>query len=99
MAMPASGGNGGRPGILTRDDGASIAYRQRPGNGPGIVFVGGFRSDMTGRKAESLDAYCAARGQGYLRFDHFAHGQSSGGWEDAAIGRWAADLVAVLDAL
>ncbi len=96
---PAAGGIGEKRGILARDDGASIAYRQRPGKSPGIVFIGGFRSDMTGSKAESLDAFCAARGQAYLRFDHFAHGGSSGRWEDATIGRWAADLVAVLDAL
>jgi pimeloyl-ACP methyl ester carboxylesterase len=99
VAMQAAGGNGGKPGILTRDDGASIAYRQRVGKSPGIVFIGGFRSDMTGSKATAVDEFCAARGQAFLRFDHFAHGQSSGAWEDATIGRWAADLVAVLDAL
>jgi pimeloyl-ACP methyl ester carboxylesterase len=95
----AAGGNGGKRGILARDDGASIAYRRRPGKSPGVVFIGGFRSDMTGGKAQSIDAFCAARGQAYLRFDHFAHGESSGRWEDATIGRWAADLIAVLDAL
>jgi pimeloyl-ACP methyl ester carboxylesterase len=85
--------------ILARGDGASIAYRQRPGKSPGVVFIGGFRSDMTGSKAESIDGFCAAHGQAYLRFDHFAHGGSTGRWEDATIGRWASDLVAVLDAL
>jgi pimeloyl-ACP methyl ester carboxylesterase len=98
-ADSATGDNGEKRRILARDDGASIAYRQRPGKSPGIVFIGGFRSDMTGSKAASIDAFCAARGQAYLRFDHFAHGESSGRWEEATIGRWAADLVAVLDAL
>ncbi|MDB5407296.1 MAG: alpha/beta hydrolase [Rhodospirillales bacterium] len=90
---------GEKRGILAREDGASIAYRTLPGKSPGIVFIGGFRSDMTGSKAESLAAFCAARGQAYLRFDHFAHGASPGRWDEATIGRWAADLVAVLDEL
>jgi pimeloyl-ACP methyl ester carboxylesterase len=96
---PVTGGNGEKRGILARGGGASIAYRQRPGKSPGIIFIGGFRSDMTGSKAESLDEFCAARGQAYLRFDHFAHGESQGRWEDATIGRWAEDLIAVIDTL
>jgi pimeloyl-ACP methyl ester carboxylesterase len=97
--VPGNQTGGENRGILAREDGASIAYRRRAGKSPGIVFIGGFRSDMTGSKAASLDAFCAARGQAYLRFDHFAHGDSSGSWEDATIGRWATDLVAVLDSL
>jgi len=86
-------------GILTRGDGATIAYRRRIGRSPGVVFLGGFMSDMTGTKATALDAFCAARGQAYLRFDYFAHGASSGDFAEATVGRWTEDAVAVLDAL
>ena len=85
--------------MLARDDGAKIAYRRRPGRSPGVVFLGGFMSDMTGTKAEALDRFCAARGQAYLRFDYFGHGASSGAFRDATVGRWRADALAVLDAL
>jgi pimeloyl-ACP methyl ester carboxylesterase len=88
-----------QPAILSRTDGATIAYRRRAGAAPGIVFLGGFMSDMSGTKARALDAFCRARGQAYLRFDYFAHGASSGDFADATIGRWRDDALAVLDAL
>jgi pimeloyl-ACP methyl ester carboxylesterase len=61
------------------------------------MFLCGFRSDMTGTKAAHLDAHCAARGLGFLRFDYSGHGLSSGAFEDGTIGRWAEEAVAVLD--
>ncbi|HEX7966723.1 MAG TPA: alpha/beta hydrolase [Stellaceae bacterium] len=85
--------------ILTREDGATIAYHRRTGKRPGIVFLGGFMSDMTGTKAKTLDAFAAARGRAYLRFDYFAHGASSGDFAEATIGRWKEDGIAVLDQL
>lgn len=87
------------PAILTREDGATIAYHRRAGKSPGIVFLGGFMSDMTGTKARRLDAFCAARGQAYLRFDYFGHGASSGDFAEATVGRWREDALAVLDRL
>lgn len=86
-------------GRLPRAGGVSIAYRRRPGKGPTIVFLGGFRSDMTGTKAAALDAHCAARGLAFLRFDYQGHGRSDGAFEDGTIGIWAADAVAAIDAL
>ncbi|MBI3516505.1 MAG: alpha/beta hydrolase [Proteobacteria bacterium] len=77
----------------------TIAYHRLAGRPPGIVFIGGFRSDMTGTKATYLEALARQRGQAFLRFDHFAHGQSSGRFEDATVSRWAADCIAVLDEL
>ena len=85
--------------MLTRADGATVAYRRRGGRTPGVVFLGGFMSDMTGTKAEALDRFCAARSQAYLRFDYFGHGASSGAFKDATVGRWEADALAVLDEL
>lgn len=88
-----------QPQILAREDGATIAYHRLEGKSPGIVFLGGFMSDMTGTKALALEAFCRARGQAFLRFDYFAHGTSSGAFAEATIGRWRDDALAVLDGL
>src|SRR5581483_3231650 len=85
--------------ILRRDDGASLAYLKREGRGPGIVWLGGFKSDMTGTKAEALDAWAAAQDRAYLRFDYFGHGQSGGDFRDATVTRWRDDALAMLDRL
>ncbi len=85
--------------ILTCEDGATIAYRRRAGRAPGVVFLGGFMSDMTGTKARVLDAFCAARGHAFLRFDYFGHGASSGDFAAATVGRWKTDALAALDRL
>ena len=86
-----------RPQTLTRRGGATIAYRSSPGKTPGVVFLGGFRSDMTGEKAVGVEAFCRARGQAFVRFDYMGHGESSGAFTEGTIGRWADDAVAVLD--
>lgn len=92
------------PLILTRNDGATIAYHKTGGdnkdeNSPGVVFLGGFRSDMTGTKALALEQMCRENGRDFVRFDYFGHGQSSGDFMDGTIGRWKDDAVAVLDQL
>jgi pimeloyl-ACP methyl ester carboxylesterase len=99
---------------LTLKDGRQIAYHRRTraandltahGNNelqtslPGIVFLGGFASDMSGTKAMALDAYCAATGRAFLRFDYTGHGQSSGRFVDGTIGHWRDDALAVVDQL
>jgi pimeloyl-ACP methyl ester carboxylesterase len=85
------------PSQLDRGDGNVVAYHALPGNGPCVVFCGGFMSDMTGTKATALEALCARRGQAFVRFDYLGHGQSSGQFEDGTIGRWADDAIAVLN--
>jgi pimeloyl-ACP methyl ester carboxylesterase len=87
------------PSILTREDGATIAYHRQDGLAPGVVFMGGFMSDMNGTKATSLDAFCRARGRAFLRFDYFGHGRSSGEFSEATVGRWKDDALCVLDNL
>lgn len=84
---------------LARPDGATIAYRRIAGAVPGIVFLGGFRSDMTGTKALFLEDYCRRRGRAFVRFDYFGHGASSGDFALGTIGRWREDAVAVIDSL
>ncbi len=91
--------NGTSPQILARPDDATIAYRRLAGRVPGIVFLGGFRSDMTGTKALFLEDYCRRRGRAYMRFDYFGHGASSGDFALGTIGRWREDAIAIIDSL
>jgi pimeloyl-ACP methyl ester carboxylesterase len=87
------------PELLARPDGATIAYRRLAGAGPGVLFLGGFHSDMNGFKALFLEDYCRRSGRAYVRFDHFGHGSSSGEVSRGTVGRWAEDALAVLDSL
>ncbi|WP_421933007.1 alpha/beta hydrolase [Phenylobacterium sp.] len=86
-------------GFLARPDGARIAWRRVAGAQPTVVWLGGFRSDMTGTKAEALADWALARGQAYLRFDYFGHGESDGDFAEGTITRWREDALAVLDEL
>ena len=87
---------GGRMKFLTTDTGRQIAYVQSKGMGPGVVFLGGFMSDMTGTKALQLEAWCKAEGRGFLRFDYSGHGASSEAFTDGCIGDWAEDAQAAI---
>ncbi|MFU8882933.1 MAG: alpha/beta hydrolase [Rhodobacterales bacterium] len=87
------------PEYLETDQGRRIAYHRTDGKGPGVVFLGGFRSDMTGTKAQYLEDWARAQGRAFLRFDYSGHGQSSGAFEDGCIGDWAADAMAALAGL
>ncbi len=87
------------PEVFRREGGATIAYHSTPGKLPGVVFLGGFRSDMTGGKALALERFCRQGGRAFLRFDYFGHGESSGTFTEGTIGLWADDAVAALDAL
>ena len=84
---------------LQRPDGETLAFRRIEGEGPTVVWIGGFRSDMEGTKALALDAAARERGWNYVRYDHFAHGQSTGDWRKATIGRWREDAIALIDSL
>src|SRR5438128_9593050 len=84
---------------LARPDGNVVAYAKTDGRAPTVVFLGGFRSDMTGTKAMALEDWARQSGHAYLRFDYLGHGQSSGRFEDGTIGRWLDDSLAVLDRL
>jgi pimeloyl-ACP methyl ester carboxylesterase len=79
--------------------GETLAYRRVEGQGPTVVWIGGFRSDMEGTKAMALDAAARERGWDYVRYDHFAHGRSSGDWRKATIGRWREDAICMIDSL
>lgn len=93
------------PAYLNRPDGLKIAYHHVPGKQskaqapdiPGVMFLGGFMSDMTGTKATHLEEHCIRQGVAYTRFDYSGHGQSSGKFADGTIGQWASDAIAILD--
>nr|WP_312160940.1 alpha/beta hydrolase [Brevundimonas diminuta] len=84
---------------LIRPDGETLAFKAVKGDSPTVIWIGGFRSDMEGTKALALDAAARERGWSYVRYDHFAHGVSSGDWKQATIGRWREDAVALIDSL
>ena len=84
--------------FLDTEDGR-IAYHQTGGAGPGVVFLGGFKSDMEGTKAQYLQHWAEANGRAFLRFDYTGHGQSSGEFVDGGIGDWARDARVVIETL
>lgn len=84
---------------LDTETGRKLAYHKTDGTGPGIVFLGGFMSDMSGTKAVWLEDWARAQGRAFLRFDYSGHGESSGAFTDGCIGDWAADAMAVVTAL
>jgi len=74
-----------------------IAVRARSGAAPGLIWLGGFNSDMTGTKALALDGWAAERGRACVRFDYSGHGESGGAFIDGTIGRWLEESVAVFE--
>jgi pimeloyl-ACP methyl ester carboxylesterase len=82
---------------LRRADGETIAYLQRDGKQPSVVWLGGFKSDMRGNKADAIDAWAEAQSRAFLRFDYYGHGESSGDFRNGTIGRWRDDALAVID--
>ncbi len=79
-------------------DGAKIAVRNRAGQvAPGIVWLGGYRSDMLGTKAVVLDEWAEKTGHSALRLDYSGHGESGGDFNQGTISRWLNESLTVLD--
>lgn len=76
-----------------------LAYEQIAGRTPGVLFCGGFMSDMNGSKATALAAHCGQSGRAFVRFDYSGHGASEGRFVDGSIGQWRDDALAALDEL
>jgi len=76
-----------------------LAYEQVAGAGPGLVWLGGFRSDMRGSKAEFMESWARNHSRASLRFDYTGHGESDGDFADGTIGQWTADAAHALTAL
>jgi pimeloyl-ACP methyl ester carboxylesterase len=75
-----------------------VAVRRRPGSAPGLFWLGGFKSDMTGIKAQALDSWARQQGRAMVRFDYSGHGESGGVFTEGTIGRWLEESLAVLEA-
>ena len=86
-------------GSLERPDGERLAWRAVEGAAPAIVWLGGFRSDMTGTKAQALAEWAWTQGRAFVRFDYFGHGESSGDFAQGTVTRWREDALAVIDEL
>jgi len=76
----------------------AIAVRALAGAPPGLFWLGGYKSDMKGTKAQALADWAAQQGRGFVRFDYSGHGESEGAFTDGTIGRWLAESLAVFDA-
>ncbi len=87
------------PSYFDTPQGRRIAYHKTEGQGPCVVFLGGFRSDMEGTKALYLEDWARRTGRAFLRLDYSGHGQSSGDFLDGCIGEWAQDAIASVTAL
>lgn len=83
---------------LTSPQGRRLAFNRSPGTGPGVVFLGGFKSDMEGSKARFLEDWARTQGRAFLRFDYSGHGVSGGAFEAGCIGDWRDDARAVIEA-
>jgi pimeloyl-ACP methyl ester carboxylesterase len=84
---------------LERGGGEKVAYRRLDGRGPGVMWLGGFHSDMDGNKAQAVAAWAGRMGRACLRFDYYGHGRSSGDFRQGTISYWRDDALAVLDAV
>ena len=91
------------PSYLKTENGHELAYFQthfeEAADKPGIIFLGGLMSDMTGTKAIALETFCHTHKLNYIRFDYVGHGMSSGAFTDGTIGLWKENVTAILDAL
>jgi pimeloyl-ACP methyl ester carboxylesterase len=74
-----------------------IAVRADAGTTSGVMWLGGFKSDMQGTKAQALAAWAAEAGRACVRFDYSGHGESGGAFTDGSIGRWLEESLAVFD--
>ncbi|MGP2491300.1 alpha/beta hydrolase [Mesorhizobium sp. PUT5] len=77
-------------------DGVPIALRRQAGAAPGVVWLGGYKSDMLGTKAETLAGWAAREGRAFLRHDYSGHGESGGAFVEGTISKWLAQSLAVL---
>ena len=88
-----------KPATFVTPQGRRLAYHLTDGEGPAVMFLGGFKSDMGGTKAVHLEAWAKSQGRAFLRFDYSGHGDSSEAFTDGCIGDWFEDARAAIDML
>ena len=99
--MNAADGSTGQAPVFINVGGETvrrIAVRARSGSSPGLLWLGGFKSDMKGTKAQALDEWAAENGRACVRFDYSGHGESGGAFADGTIGQWLEESLTVFDA-
>jgi pimeloyl-ACP methyl ester carboxylesterase len=75
----------------------ALAYHLIEGDGPTVIFLPGYASDMSGSKAVALEQWAKAHGQAYLRFDYAGCGQSEGDFAAQTLAGWRDDALAMID--
>lgn len=85
---------------FTSPEGRRLAFRKSSprGSRPTFVWLSGFKSDMSGGKAQAVFAWAQETGHGALLFDYSGHGESGGRFEDGTISQWREDALAAIDA-
>jgi pimeloyl-ACP methyl ester carboxylesterase len=90
---------GKRPIVQESVNNRGVAIISRPGKGPPVVWLGGFKSEMRATKAQALDEWAQTTGRAFHRFDYSGHGASGGAFEDGTISTWLADALSVITIL
>jgi pimeloyl-ACP methyl ester carboxylesterase len=75
------------------EDGRRIAFRMTPGEGPALVFLPGYKSDMSGGKACAVFDWARAHGRAALLLDYSGCGQSDGDFADGTLSRWKEEVI------
>ena len=79
------------------DTGPKIAYRFTKGDGPLIVFLPGYMSDMAGGKATAVFDWAVASGRSCLLLDYSGCGESEGDFKDGTLSCWRDEVLALID--
>ncbi|ANY18904.1 Alpha/beta hydrolase family protein [Tsuneonella dongtanensis] len=80
-------------------DGRRIAFRYSAGEGPAIVFLPGYMSDMAGGKATAVFDWAVRNGRTCLLLDYSGCGESAGDFADGTLSRWRDEVLALVEDL
>lgn len=78
-------------------DGRRIAHRHTDGEGPMLVFLPGYMSDMDGGKATAVFDWAVSEGRSALLLDYSGCGQSSGNFADGSLSRWRDEVLELIN--
>ncbi|OJW68187.1 MAG: alpha/beta hydrolase [Sphingomonadales bacterium 63-6] len=74
-----------------------IAFRKAEGQGPVLVFLPGYMSDMAGSKATALFDWALAEGRACLLLDYSGCGESEGNFADGTLTRWRDEVISLVN--
>jgi pimeloyl-ACP methyl ester carboxylesterase len=83
-------------GRLTRPDRPTLAWQQVEGDGPTMIFLPGYASDMAGSKAAALLRWAEQTGHPCVLFDYAGCGASEGRFADETLETWRDDALAIV---